>query len=108
MGTNYYTKENTCPYCGHTPSGTHLGKSSAGWTFSFQYNGGRFYKNVEEMKKWLLGKKIEDEYGQEIPHAIFWKMIKDKQKEPHIHALENSSPTEYFIGGYSFSDVEFS
>jgi len=108
MGTNYYTKINECEHCNRYNE-IHLGKSSAGWQFSFQYNGGRFYKNVKEMKEWLKDKKIEDEYGSTITHKDFWEMVKDKQ----IHSNRNHADTfsvnnhEMLIDGYSFTDCEF-
>lgn len=113
MGTNYYTKTEKCPHCGHRPEGIHLGKSSAGWQFSFQYNGGKFYKNVEEMKVWLKDKTIENEYGEEVSHEYFWKMVEEKQKEKLNHAdyMSLNYPgrdTDFIIGGYSFTDCEFS
>lgn len=115
MGTNYYTLTKKCPACGHKPEGIHLGKSSAGWQFSFQLNGGEYYKNVPEMKKWLKGKQIEDEYGQKITHKSFWEMVAIKQKKKFQNHAEyvkreypESSHTEYIIDGYSFSDCEFS
>ena len=108
MGTNYYAITNECAACGRHDV-IHLGKSSAGWQFTFQYNGGRLYKNVREMKRWLSGKVIHDEYGQLVTHADFWKMVENKQKhEPHNHALEYPSNTTYLIERYSFSDGEFS
>lgn len=107
MGTNYYVKTETCPTCGHKPEEIHLGKSSIGWTFSFQYNGGNFYKNVQEMKEWLKDKKIEDEYGRDISHDDFWKMVKRKQKEKNCHARDYPGGTEMLIDGYSFSDTWF-
>lgn len=109
MGTNYYTKTKKCESCGHKPEGIHLGKSSGGWQFSFQYNGGQFYKNVTEMKEWLKDKEIEDEYGRKISQEEFWQMINDKQKEEnHNHARIYSDTRNFVIDGYSFSDCEFS
>lgn len=114
MGINYYTKTEKCSNCGNKPEGIHLGKSSMGWQFSFQYNGGQYYKNVEEMKLWLADKKIEDEYGNEVSHKDFWKMVEEKQTEEnknhaeYMHAEQRRySDTEHIIDGYSFSDVEF-
>lgn len=100
MGTNYYLKTKKCKTCGHKEEGIHLGKSSHGWKFSFQYNGGKYYKNVKEMKAWLKGKEIEDEYGGKISHTSFWKMVEEKQKENLSHA-------ELGMDGYSFLDTEF-
>ena len=108
MGTNYYTKTKKCKECGHKPEGIHLGKSSSGWQFSFQYNGGQYYKNIEEMKLWLQDKEIEDEYGRNISQEEFWEMIKDKQKEKLNHAKEYPSSSNFIIDGYSFSDCYFS
>lgn len=109
MGTNYYIKTKKCKECGYKPEGIHLGKSSGGWTFSFQYNGGQYYKNVSEMKEWLKDKEIEDEYGTLLTQEEFWKMIKDKQKnENKNHSIEYKSERDFVIDGYSFSDGKFS
>lgn len=108
MGTNYYTTLNNCDKCARYDQ-IHLGKSSGGWQFSFQYNGGKFYKNIPEMKKWLKGKEIKDEYDDIISYKDFWKMVEEKQKEINNHALSFASHgSEQVIGGYSFSDCEFS
>ena len=113
MGTNYYTKENECPHCGRHET-IHLGKSSYGWQFSFNYNGGEYYKNVKEMKEWTKSKVIKNEYGDLVSYEEFWKMVSDKQKKSNLNHAEyvkkkypNSSHHEYVIDGYSFSDVEF-
>ena len=110
MGTNYYVKTNKCETCGHKLEGIHLGKSSGGWQFSFQYNGGKFYKNVEEMKEWLKDKEIENEYGEVITQKAFWNMIEDKQKEKLNHAeyVKERENINFIINGYSFSDYQFS
>lgn len=115
MGTNYYTPREKCPTCGHKPEDIHLGKSSMGWQFSFQYNGGQYYKTVGEMRIWLADKKIVDEYGGEVLHEEFWKMVEEKQRNPENknHAAEaivseQSSYDEYVIEGYSFTNAQFS
>jgi len=108
MGTNYYTRKKECKECGRYEK-IHLGKSSFGWQFSFQYNGGQYYKNLKEMKEWLKGRNIWDEYSEQIMQKDFWKMIKEKQIDTNSnHASENPSETEKVIDGYSFSDTEFS
>lgn len=108
MGTNYYTKENECDHCGRFDE-IHLGKSSMGWQFSFQYNGGQYYKNVEEMKVWLESKTITNEYGDKVSNEQFWTMVKKKQVPTNSnHASQyNCYDTEMVINGYSFSDGEF-
>lgn len=116
MGTNYYTATKVCRECGNKPEGIHLGKSSAGWQFTFQYNGGTYYKNVQEMKEWLADKQIENEYHEQVSHEKFWKMVEEKQKPENLnHAKEMlanypayTHAREHLIEGYSFSDGEFS
>ena len=115
MGMNYYTRTKKCPTCEHKPEGIHLGKSSMGWQFTFQYNGGEFYKNIQEMADWLADKEIEDEYGQPVSHEEFWKMIEAKQipqNQNHAAMMHEKYPEhkdrEYIIDGYSFSDCQFS
>lgn len=116
MGMNYYTATKPCKTCSHTPKQIHLGKSSAGWQFSFAYNGGQFYKNIEEMVVWLADKEIENEYGETVSHKEFWDMVESKQKDEfknHAHEMHKNYPEhvwrkEYYIDGYSFSDCEFS
>ena len=115
MGTNYYARENICKECGRYDD-IHLGKSSMGWKFTFQYNGGELYKTVPEMKKWLKGKRIFDEYGDEVSQTFFWNMVEEKQKKKtnmsHAEYVKEHYPGsmshELLIDGYSFSDVEFS
>lgn len=116
MGTNFYIKTKKCNECGHKPEGLHLGKSSAGWQFSFQYNGGKYYKSVEAMKEWLKGKEIENEYGETVTYDQFWKMVDDKQSEKLNHAVycrehypeRREKEIDFLIEGYSFSNCEFS
>ena len=113
MGTNYYIKRNKCKKCGYKPDGIHLGKSSAGWQFSFQYNGGQYYKNIQEMKEWLKDKKIENEYEENVSYEDFWSMVDEKQKEKLNHAdyckeKYSNNDNNFKIDGYSFTDNEFS
>jgi hypothetical protein len=106
MGTNYYVKEN-CIHCKKSEE-IHLGKSSGGWKFSFQYNDGQYYKNITEMKKWLKGKKIFDEYGKRCSQKDFWSLVKAKQHEVLSHAEEYPSESDFIINGYSFTNCWFS
>jgi len=105
MGTNYYVKFDTCPTCGKAENSIHLGKSSYGWRFMFQYNEGRFYKNINEMKEWLADKKIVNEYGDRVLKSDFWTMVKAKQ-EDMPHGGTDIDLKE--IKEYDFYDREFS
>lgn len=114
MGTNYYTLNNFCKECGRGDQ-IHLGKSSVGWQFSFQYNGGQYYKSVPEMKKWLKGRVIKDEYGDIISNKAFWGMVEAKQTAENMNHAEymhrdypGRQVDNFIIDGYSFSDCEFS
>ena len=102
MGTNYYAKLNYCKECGRGDE-IHLGKSSMGWKFSFQFNGGEYYKNVSEMKEWLKGKIIENEYGEKVPYKNFWEMVKIKQK-----TKDPEETDAIIISGYKFFNRTFS
>ena len=120
MGTNYYIDINKCESCGRKDQ-IHLGKSSMGWQFTFQYNGGKYYKNVDEMKEFLNDKQIYCEYNGEISNKEFWEMVKTKQIPDNKNHAEYmiSGEAEYYppgeakkfnyvIDGYSFTDSEFS
>ena len=101
MGTNYYTKVNECNECGRHDD-IHLGKSSAGWQFVFQYNGGQYYKDTEEMREWMKGKIICDEYGRNVSGDQFWKFVESKQSDTQ------GGGDATIINGYTFYDSEFS
>lgn len=107
MGNNFYTRINECDKCGRYNE-IHLGKSSAGWQFSFQYNGGKFYKDIKEMKAWLKGKQIWDEYGEKISYKRFWQLVASKQKWERLNHSKEYPGNTLLIDGYSFSDYEFS
>lgn len=109
MGTNYFVKTKKCKHCGYKPEWIHLGKSSAGWQFTFQYNGGKYYQNVEEMKEWLKDKIIIDENNRKVSNESFWKMVDEKQKNyTKNHAKLYPNSTNIVINGYSFTDTYFS
>lgn len=122
MGTNYYAiGREACGEC-HRPyddKQIHLGKSSAGWTFSFAWNDGEYYKTPAQFKKWLKGKTILDEYDREVSHNEFFEMVEAKkdglnldtyyQKYPG-HNTHGVSPAEHEleVDGWRFVRGEFS
>ena len=104
---NYYIKLNECKKCKRYDK-IHLGKSSYGWQFSFQYNDGKYYKDIKEMKKWLKDKTICDEGGKEISYKDFWAMVKSKMNGA-CHCKECPDDlTSFNIEGYNFTNCEFS
>lgn len=117
MGTNYYIKApNQCPDCGAShicKQGIHIGKSSYGWQFTFAWNDGAFYKNLDEMREWTKGKQIFDEYNRQMSYAKFWKMVQGKM-DGIDHAQYNRDKGEpadaygHIVDGVYFMDGEFS
>ncbi len=107
MGTNYYAKINVCKVCHRSEKEVHLGKSSYGWAFTLQANGYKYYKNWEEMKEWLKGKEIIDEYGDkhEIEDFIIWVEKRKDIKDPEY--VDYGSNFK-IIDGYKFYDCIFS
>lgn len=60
----------------------HIGKSSYGWQFLFNYNNGKYYEATKaSIDKFLRSDgKLVDEYGEEKDVDDFWKMV-DKKKD---------------------------
>lgn len=115
MGTNYYWRENPCSECGRGDE-IHIGKSIAGWEFSFHGT-----DEIQSWKDWYerlaTGGKIFDEYESEIGLNDFRKVVDDRS---HPRGLQNH--TDYCAKyhpfcyetlwkddeGYSFNPGEFS
>lgn len=130
MGTNFYLVKRCS--CGEAFIGDkiHLGKSSAGWSFSFRgYRGpynhqlDGFVTQVENIQEWkdLIeqnGFEIEDEYGDKWEIDEFYKIsigkaqkMIDNGKIPLYHAKESKPEYQedtHMIDGHSFSFGEFS
>lgn len=108
MSTNYYVRENECRACKRHEE-IHIGKQSAGWPFTFQFNGGRYYRTIGELKNWLIGRRIYDEYGNEISKVNFWEIVEASQR---YFTTVTEKESEYslpvvIIDGYKFLDCEF-
>lgn len=104
MGTNYYVdSEGDCPNCTRTHvCQVHLGKSSMGWKFCFALHK-ELYSNIEELKEWLKGREIRNEYDEPVTYKDFWAMVEAKQK---FQDPDTSFST--YIDGYRFIEREFS
>lgn len=112
MGTNYYCIEDQpCGCCGHVPDPIHIGKSSAGWTFSFHAT--ESLTSWRAWKEYLKDKTIENEYDEEISLECFTKIVENKQKTErfnHTKYCKLKHPSvDCFLDpeGYSFSRGEF-
>lgn len=115
MGTNYYIdQEGDCPTCTRTHiCQVHLGKSSMGWKFTFAWNGGEYYKNLEEMREWTKGRQIYNEYDEKVSYKEFWDMVERKQNEglDHItyeHTRGSHLEHGVVVDGIYFMEGEFS
>lgn len=112
MGTNYYAKAKTCKCCGHTPEDFHIGKSSAGWTFTFRAH--PEIRSYKQLLEYLSDKQIVDEYRREVSLRKFMRLVERKRKGPHCMAIYEKSdeccPNDSFLDeeGHSFTDREFS
>ena len=91
----------------------HIGKSSAGWTFSFQET--PFYKSYKELLKFYEDNKnsieIVDEYGDKIDIDYFKKLVEDKKKEEFNYTKYIGNDEEYVYldeEGNSFTKNYFS
>jgi len=75
MGTNFYFVTPKCEHCGRGDKKKHIGKRSAGWSFTFQAT-----EYICSYVDWLsflennVG-KIVDEYGDEMTLQEFTEMV---------------------------------
>lgn len=110
MGTNYYYRIDPCKECGHSKEIYHIGKSSWGWSFSFQA-----IEKANSWKEWQMFLqtvgKIFNEYDEEISYEKFKKIVEDRA-HPSGKLLNHAErhPENCFRDdeGYSFSNYEFS
>jgi len=118
MGTNYYATCNRCPHCGRTDDRLHIGKSSAGWTFTFQaVPAGESWdgKRIASYGRWLEvlaqpGVEIRDQHGKACSLEDFKRMV-DRKKDGKKHAEAMAAfKSEHCLDddGHSFSVREFS
>ena len=120
MGTNYYQRRNICEHCDRYDE-KHIGKSSAGWQFSFQG-----YKDeakphlhtilsfIDWKKELQISGKIFDEYGRELSIEEFIELVEGKQSQPHNqydHCVKegwNMDNDWKDQEGYAFTSSDFS
>jgi hypothetical protein len=109
MGTNYYHHIDVCECCGRAGEVVHVGKSSAGWTFTFQGT-----EEIRSYQDWLdameadPASKILDEYGREISLEDFKAIVELKRDENRNHARDYPDGSWLDPDGHSFSGHDFS
>jgi hypothetical protein len=110
MGTNYYLNTNYCEHCKRGDL-VHLGKASAGWTFSYQ--GTREIRNrnawinriMDEMRR---GSKMQDESGNIITLEEMILVADMKRHEKRNHAKEFMDGSWLDNEGNAFIGNDFS
>ncbi len=110
MGTNYYAVRNKPT----VREPIHIGKSSYGWRFLFQYQDEKWneppvvWHNYKEVKDWLKKYTVDsdefvimNEYDEIISYDDFINMVKEKQKtKVHDEHADN-------VNGYRFTEGWF-
>lgn len=119
MGTNYYAhnKKTTCECCGRADDMDilHIGKSSIGWTFSFQGFDEKYHQpKIKSLKDWKIFLSdpdifIQNEYGDKISNNDFFEVVNSKQNDDNQnHAKLYPEGNWVDEDGYSFTGGIFS
>lgn len=109
MSTNYYyhlSPKNVCNYCNRSDKSeiVHIGKSSAGWTFSFHGT-----DKVRSYKDWIAffetnSGDIVNEYGKMVSINEFKKIIESKMDAKYNHAIYSSKREPEYAQKYCWID----
>ena len=84
MGTNYYVAKNLCECCNRYDEEYHIGKSSYGWTFSFQGYRAERLVSWRAWKEFLKDKVIVDEYGERTNYDWFVDYIEGNKSPGYV------------------------
>ena len=82
----------------------HIGKSSCGWKFLFNYNGFKYYDlNRDSINEFLTRDdvKLYDEYGSEVSVDKFWEMVDLKS-----NGIDNKEYYQRYHDSYPFLMLE--
>ena len=117
MGTNYYVTKNGPSV--QTPF--HIGKSSCGWLFNFQYQGDTWcdppvvWNSYEELLQWLQKYTVDnpeyviiDESDEVISLDDFKDMVEFKQNDERCRNNPDNFHYSDNVNGYRFTRGEFS
>lgn len=112
MGTNYYAVK-TEPTTWESEWRIHIGKSSAGWLFSF-YDCEHFH-TFPQVVEWLTDHVINEkdyvlmnEYNEYVAVPDFLNMVQEKQNDSHCKSNPDNFKHARNIDGYRFMEGEFS
>ena len=76
----------------------HIGKSSCGWKFLFNYNNFKYYEPTRDSINNFLSNediKIVDEYGRDITLDKFWEMVDLKKNGMDNKEFYSRYPDEF-------------
>lgn len=116
MGTNYYWFKDVCAHCKRAEAKYHVGKSSIGWSFSFQAleahespTGRPIVSAADWREVFAAGQGIlRDEYGEDHTPEKFWALVEAKYSGQK-HASMYPSNNDYLDkDGHSFTLGYFS
>lgn len=107
MWTNYYIREKICECCERFDE-EHIWKSSGGRDFTIHHQIDK-YNSWSEFKRYLKGKRIFDEYDEEVSIEDFIQLLKDKKKaHPFAHRKDGCNEYWRYIDWFYFVTGEFS
>ncbi len=105
MGMNYYYRSEICKCCSRYNS-VHLGKSSAGWAFSFKGD-----EQIRSYADWLhtleAGGVIVDEAGAEISLKDFKAKVEAKKNDRKGSVDPSREDQWEDAEGHPFCDYEY-
>lgn len=110
MGTNFYYSYNRCECCGREDR-LHIGKSSAGWTFSFQAHQEPSIRSYTDWLDFFMRRDgiILDEYGRNYTVEGFREVVENRPNGLLNAAVEYPAHGSYLDpDGHSFDEQEFS
>lgn len=85
MGTNYYVIKNRCECCDRYDEEYHIGKSSYGWSFTFQGYPAERLTSWKQWKEFLRTQSIIDEYGEHVEYSEFVNMVETYKSPTYVH-----------------------
>lgn len=109
MSTSYYILEDIlCPHCKDPidVKRTIIGCSSYGWKFLLALNGRQYYNNWLEMKLWLQGKEIVDEYSNLISCEDFILKVENKERIEKMKSFLDIKDVMIDDAGFEFYELE--
>ena len=113
MSTNYYVAKNSCVCCDRYDEAYHIGKSSSGWSFSFQGYHKEQLVSWQAWKQFLREREIRDEYGSVIDYQEFVHMVETVKapgyvrEDGHRNRQQNEEGRKPTESGFTWFNHEY-